>query len=441
MKKLSTYTLILISFISIILIGAIFLAMPFTQNDGISISFFDALFLSTSAVSVTGLVVADVSSVFNIYGKIVILILIQLGGLGILTFSSIVVLLISRKISYYAKKSVKEDLNSDKDIDIYSYIKGVASVVFGIEIIGAIFLYINFSKEFNNKEAIFYSIFHSISAFCNAGFSLFSNNLENYDLNVSINMIIAFLIIFGGLGFAAIIDIFEYVAGKTRRLTINTKFSISISFSLIIIGMIFFFALEYFNLDKLGYNFFEKTLISFFHSVSTRTAGFNTIPLANLEYGTILVMCILMFIGASPGSTGGGIKTNTVGIIFLGVRATINNKENIEFSKRTISHKIYQKAIALLAIALAYLFFSLLLMSIFDSDKGFLEILFEIVSALGTVGLSTGITEKLSIFSKTILIITMFLGRVGPLTVAFALSKERDGKGKYKYPEENILIG
>ncbi|WP_064610093.1 TrkH family potassium uptake protein [Streptobacillus moniliformis] len=440
-KKISPYILILISFIFIIVIGASLLTLSISLKSGVKISFFEALFTATSAVTVTGLTILDVSKTFNRFGNIIILILIQLGGLGILTFSSLIVLIVSKKIGYYTKKIVKEDLNFEDKFDIYLYMKKVAMVVFGIELLGAIFLLSDFLKEYSIGEAIFYSIFHSISAFCNAGFSLFSNNFEGFVDNVYVNIIIAFLIFTGGVGFAAIIDIYEYIQGRGKRLTINTKFSLYITVSLLFIGAILFFTFEYTNSGSIGeMSFLKKILASFFQSVSLRTAGFNTVNLNNLRIPTVLISCILMFIGASSGSTGGGIKTNTVGIIFLGIKASIKNREEIVFSRRRISFKAFNKAVALLFIALSYLFVIFLLMSIFESDKDLVKVLFELISAMGTVGLSMGITSSLTIYSKMLIIITMFLGRVGLLTVVLALSRSGE-KGKYIYPEGNILIG
>ncbi|CAM3203800.1 TrkH family potassium uptake protein [Streptobacillus ratti] len=440
-KKTSPYILILISFISIIVIGASILTLSISLQNGVEISFFEALFTATSAVTVTGLTVLDVSKTFSAFGNVIILILIQLGGLGILTFSSLIVLLVSKKIGYYTKKIVKEDLNFEDKFDIYLYIKKVAMVVFGIELLGAIFLLSDFLKKYSVGKAIFYSIFHSISAFCNAGFSLYSNNLESFVDNVYVNIIIAFLIFTGGVGFAAIIDIYEYIQGRGRRLTINTKFSLYITVSLLFIGMFLFLIFEYTNSSSIGeMSVLKKILASFFQSVSLRTAGFNTVNLSDLRIPTVLISCILMFIGASSGSTGGGIKTNTVGIIFLGIKASLKSREEIVFSRRRISFKAFNKAVALLFIALSYLFVIFLLMSLFESDKDIVKVLFELISAMGTVGLSMGITSSLTVYSKILIIITMFLGRVGLLTAVLALSRSAE-KGKYVYPEGNILIG
>lgn len=415
------------------------LTMPFSYTENNEVSFFEALFTSTSAVTVTGLVVNDVGTVFTFYGQFIIMILIQLGGLGILTISSLFMLLVTKKIGFYTKRIVAEGLNHEAKFDIYSHIKKVVSVVFVFEVVGALFLFMQFITQHDFGTAVFYSFFHSVSAFCNAGFALYSNNLEGYSLNVFVNFVISFLIVFGGLGFAAIIEIYEYVLGKRRRVNVNTRLVSIITIVLLLFGTLLFMALEYNNTlsDK---NFFEKILVSFFQSTTLRTAGFNTIPLAGITGATVLICCVFMFIGASPGSTGSGVKTTTIGVLFLGIKAALLNREYIEFSKRRISWRALNKASALTLIAMLYALTMIVVMTRFDPDKEFLKVIFELFSAFGTVGVSMGITADLSIGSQMILILTMFLGRVGPLTIALALSRS-SRKGNYKYPKENILIG
>ncbi|CEN34774.1 TrkH family potassium uptake protein [Capnocytophaga cynodegmi] len=440
-RKFSPYSLVILSFIVLIFVGTILLTMPFSYTENNEVDFFDALFTATSAVTVTGLVVNDVSSVFTIYGKIILMVLIQMGGLGLLTFSSAIILLISKKIGFHTKKIVAEGLNHVAKFDIYSHIKKVVFVVFVIEAVGALFLFGQFITEYDFFTAGFYAVFHSVSAFCNAGFGLLPNNLENYVFNPFVNFVIAFLIIFGGLGFAAIIEIYEFIRGKRRKISINTKFSSLITIILLILGTLLFFVLEYGNETTLANkNIFEKLLISFFHSTSLRTAGFNTIPLAGIGGATVLFCAIFMFIGASPGSTGSGVKTTTIGILFLGIKAALLNREYIEFSKRRISWRALNKASALTIIAMFYILTMIIIMAELEPDKDILKVAFELMSAFGTVGLSMGVTPHLTIASKVIIIFTMFLGRVGPLTIVLALSRD-SRKGKYKYPKENILIG
>lgn len=440
--KLSPYILILLSFAIMMFLGAFLLCLPLAQISGKSGNFLENLFTATSALCVTGLVVNDISITYTIFGKIVILILIQLGGLGVLTVSSMVILSISRKMGYYTKKIVSEDINYNILTEIPRYLKNVSIVVFGIEFVGAVLLFFEFSKKMPFIQAVGYSIFHSVSAFCNAGFALFSNNMENYTGNILINFVITSLIILGGLGFAAILDVYNVIKKTRRKLSTSTHLAIVMTIFLICFGAVMTFMLEYSNKGTIGnLSLHDKLLSSYFQSVTLRTAGFQTVDLATLTTPTIIIYLFLMFIGASPGSTGGGLKTTTLGILLLGVMNAITGREDIEYRKRRLSWQIFNKACAILMLSLFYLFVMIIIMSIFDSSKGFLPLLFELISAFGTVGLSMGLTAKLSIISKLIIILTMYIGRVGPLTIMYALSKKKYREGKYKYPEETILIG
>ncbi len=440
--KLKPYTLILLSFITIIFLGAILLMLPMSTIDGYSRGFLESLFTATSAACVTGLVVNDINTTYNFFGKAIILILIQLGGLGVLTFSSMLIMLMSKKMGYYTKKIVSEDINYSIVTEIPTYLKRVSLVVFGIEFIGALLLLFQYIRDYPLEKAIYYSVFHSISAFCNAGFSLYPTSLELFVSNIWVNIVISALIILGGIGFAAILDIYNVKKGVRRKISISTKMAIIFSTFLIIIGMILIFFVEYTNKNSIGeLGFFSKILASFFQSVTTRTAGFNTIPLGSLRMPTIVIFLFLMFIGASPGSTGGGVKTTTFGIIVIGVLCSITGRENIEYRRRKISWNTFNKACAIILVSVIYIFIMIFFITIFDSDKEFLPLIFELVSAFGTVGLSMGITADLSVYTKIIIIVTMFIGRIGPLTIMFALSKKKIKTGKYKYPEETILIG
>lgn len=440
--KLSPYILILLSFAIMMFLGALLLCLPLAQISGKSGNFLENLFTATSALCVTGLVVNDISITYTIFGKIVILILIQLGGLGVLTVSSMVILSISRKMGYYTKKIVSEDINYNILTEIPRYLKNVSIVVFGIEFVGAVLLFFEFSKKLPFIQAVGYSIFHSVSAFCNAGFALFSNNMENYTGNILINFVITSLIILGGLGFAAILDVYNVIKKTRRKLSTSTHLAIVMTIFLICFGAIMTFILEYSNKGTIGnLSLHDKLLSSYFQSVTLRTAGFQTVDLATLTTPTIIIYLFLMFIGASPGSTGGGLKTTTLGILLLGVMNAITGREDIEYRRRRLSWQTFNKACAILMLSLFYLFVMIIIMSIFDSSKGFLPLLFELISAFGTVGLSMGLTAKLSIISKLIIILTMYIGRVGPLTIMYALSKKKYREGKYKYPEETILIG
>lgn len=441
-KFFSPYMTILLSFVIVTILGGILLSLPISLNYGESVKLIDGFFIATSAICVTGLSSIDIGSVYNTFGQIVILILIQLGGLGVITFTSVIIILISKKIGYYTKKIVQEDINIDTTFRIEEYVKKVIFSVILIEFVGAFVLFFEFIKRFNFLKAVYYSLFHSISAFCNAGFALFSDNLYGFKNSFLINITIPLLIFLGGIGFSTILNCYNVFRKKEKRLTLTTKLSIKISIFLIIAGTFAMFILEYSNKSTIGnLSFVQKLEASFFQSVSTRTAGFNTISILGLKRSTSLLFIILMFIGASPGSTGGGIKTTTFGLIALGTWATLKNKDGIEYDKRSISWRIYSKAIAILFISLIYTTICIFLLILFERNKNFLDLVFEVYSAFGTVGLSRDLTPSLSDISKFILIVTMFVGRVGPLTIALALSKSNLKKGHYTYPQENILIG
>ena len=441
-KSFSPYMTILLSFMVVTILGGILLSLPISMRYGKSVKLIDGFFIATSAICVTGLSSIDIGSVYNIFGQMVILVLIQLGGLGVITFTSVIIILISKKIGYYTKKIVQEDINIDTTFKIEEYVKKVIFSVILIEIIGAVILFFEFIKKFSFFKAVYYSLFHSVSAFCNAGFSLFSDNLSGFKNSFLINMTISLLIFLGGIGFSTILNCYNVFRKKEERLTSTTKLSIKISIFLIIAGTIAMLILEYSNKSTIGnLSFVQKLEASFFQSVSTRTAGFNTISILGLKRSTSLLFIILMFIGASPGSTGGGIKTTTIGLIILGIFATLKNKDIIEYDKRCLSWRIYRKAIAILFISLIYTAVCVFLLILIEKDKKLLDLAFEVYSAFGTVGLSRDLTPSLMSISKFILIVTMFVGRVGPLTIALALSKSKIKKGHYTYPQENILIG
>lgn len=441
-KSFSPYMTILLSFMVVTILGGILLSLPISMRYGKSVKLIDGFFIATSAICVTGLSSIDIGSVYNIFGQMVILVLIQLGGLGVITFTSVIIIMISKKIGYYTKKIVQEDINIDTTFKIEEYVKKVILSVIVIEFIGTVILFFEFIKKFGFLKAVYYSFFHSVSAFCNAGFSLFSDNLYGFKNSFIINMTIPLLIFLGGIGFSTILNCYNVLRKKEKRLTSTTKLSIKISVFLVILGMVAMFILEYSNKSTIGnLSFGQKLEASFFQSVTTRTAGFNTISILGLKRSTSLLFIILMFIGASPGSTGGGIKTTTIGLIILGTLATLKNKDTIEYDKRSVSWRIYSKAITVLFISLIYTTICVFLLILFERNKNLLDLVFEVFSAFGTVGLSRNLTPSLTDISKFILIVTMFVGRVGPLTIALALSKSNLKKGRYTYPQENILIG
>lgn len=440
LKKLSPSRKLILGFLLAILIGTILLMMPFSLNEGESLSFISSLFTIVSAICVTGLTVVDTATVFSPIGTTIIIFFIQLGGLGVMTFSSILFLATGKKMTFHERELLKEERNADNSGEIADFIKKLLFIVFTIESIGAIILTMEFMDQMSFWKALYFGVFHSISAFCNAGFALFSNNLEGFKSNVTVNLTIGYLITLGGIGFAVITSFVAVIRNGIDRFNLTSKMAILISIMLTFGGMLLFLLLEYSNPDTLGdLNFIQKILASYFQSVTLRTAGFNTIPLGNLRDATIFISCILMFIGASPGSTGGGIKTTTFGIIMFYVIGIVKKKENIEVFNRRIDWEILNRALAILVIGITYVAFIITCILVVESFP-MEQVVFEVISAFGTVGLTLGITPYLSVFSKILIIITMFVGRLGPLTFALAIGESKN-KAISKYPKENILVG
>lgn len=439
----SPYFLILISFLLMILIGGTLLSMPISTSNGEKIKWIDGIFMATSALCVTGLSVKDLATDYNIIGKTILLILIQIGALGVITISSFFILIFSKKIGYKTKKIIQEEGNIESLFNIQVFLKKVIFIVFITELLGAILLFFEFIQKFRFTKALYYSIFHSISAFSNAGFSLFSDNLVSFKGSWIVNITIFMLVILGGLGFAVIMNIYNYyITKKDKRILLTTKISIKYSVVLLIVGTIMTFIFEYTNKDTLlNLNFIEKIGASFFQSMTTRTAGFNTISISGLRESTALLYVFLMFIGASPGSTGGGIKTTTIGVLFLGLKSILGGLEDVEIGAKRISWELFYKAIAIVVMSILYISLILFLLVIIENKQNFFDLLFEVVSAYGTVGLSRDLTPLLHDSSKILLVLTMFIGRVGSLTIALFLSENLIKTKKYKYPEENILIG
>lgn len=440
MKQMSPSRKLILGFLLVIIVGVFLLMLPFSLKEGKSLSPLEALFTVVSAVCVTGLSVVDVAEVFSPVGDAILIAFIQIGGLGVMTFSSIVFLLAGQKMTLYTRILLKEERNANSVGEILNFVRLMLLTVFIIESIGAVILMHEFRKIMPYEQAVYYGIFHSISAFCNAGFSLFSNNLENFRGNPVISLTISYLIILGGMGFAIINSFIMMIRKGVSRFTLTSKLAIQISMILTFGGAILFFLLEFSNSATLfPLPWSEKIIASIFQSVTLRTAGFNTIPLSNLRSATVFMACIWMLIGASPGSTGGGIKTTTLGVILFYVIGIIRGKEHVEIFNRRLDWDVMNKALALLVVSLSYIALVILLLLViepFSMEK----IVFEVVSAFGTVGLTMGITPYLTVTSKLLIIVTMFIGRLGPMTIALALG-EKKKKARVQYPKEDILIG
>ena len=441
--KLEPTQVLVIGFATVILIGAILLNLPIASQNGLSLGFLDSVFTATSAVCVTGLVVVDTGTHFTVFGKTIIAILIQVGGLGFMSMATLLFVLLGKKISLKERLIMQEALNQNSLAGLVRFTLYILLGTIIIESFGALFLSFRFIPEYGFITGVGYSIFHSISAFCNAGFDLIGNgrSLTPYVGDVVINFTIMSLIVLGGLGFSVVVDIVNNKGLK--KLSLHSKMVLLITALLIGIGFILFSLLEWNNPETLGgLSLGGKLLGGLFQSITPRTAGFNTINTGGLTNGSLLLTIVFMFIGGSPASTAGGIKTATFGVIIFLVISVIRGREDTELFGRRISRSIVQRAITIGVVGMLLVIVFTMVLTITEVNFSFVEILFETVSAFGTVGLSMGITSELSGLGRVVIIFLMFAGRVGPLTITFALARQqRQNKGTIKYPEDKVLVG
>lgn len=436
--NLSPNQVLVLGFLSLILLGTYLLHLPFASAREEPIKWIDALFTATSAVCVTGLIVLDTGNDFSLFGQWVILILFQIGGLGIMTFSTMFAFLLGRKISLRQRLIMQESLNQFSIGGLVRLAKYILLFTLFFEGLGTIFLYLNWHQLAGSHDPLFLSFFHAVSAFCNAGFSLFGDSLEQFNLNIGVNLTFLILIVLGGIGFLVLIELYEFP--KRHRVSLHSKLVLVVTIILIVIGTVGIFLLERNNSETLQPLLLKGRILgSLFQSTTARTAGFNTIPIGYLGNATLFLIIILMFIGASPTSTGGGIKTTTFSIAFLWMYYTLKGRRHLYLFCRQISNKILNNAWAILMLSMGWIFITTLLISYFE-EFDFIELLFEIVSAFGTVGLSTGITSLLSPAGKIIIILTMFLGRLGPLSLALSLIIDRHPES-IQYPTEHVMVG
>ena len=436
------------SFSAIIGLGTILLMLPAASVMN-SLNFVDALFTAVSATCVTGLTVVDTGSTFSVFGQLVILLLIQIGGLGIMTLSTVFVLLAGKRPTLAGRLFIQDTFTHSGERGISALLRDVVLFTAAFEIFGALMLFFRFLPGKTVYEAIYQSIFHSISAFCNAGFSLFSDSFVPFKQDWILNVTISFLIISGGIGFLVLSELkrqFPYNRRRWSRLSLHSKMVLSTTFFLIVAGTLSILLMEWQNtLAPLSVP--GRFIASFFQAVSARTAGFNTLAIGNLANETLFMMILLMFIGASPGSCGGGIKTTTFSsLVILGI-SRLRGKRSPQIFHRTISQASIGKAISVVLISAFIIILGtfLILMteigevSHLQSRGKFLELFFEVISAFGTVGLSTGLTPGISASGKIILSLVMFTGRLGPLMIAIAVSRRETSR--YYYAEEAIMAG
>ena len=446
--KLSTTHIILLSFIVAIIIGSLLLSLPISVANGKSVSYIDALFTATTSVCVTGLVTVPTFSTWSGFGQLIILILIQIGGLGIITIMSIIMISLHKKFGIKDRFLLQDAFNLNSLSGITDFVKKVIIGTFVIELVGALLYMIVFIPEFGIK-GIWISIFNSISAFCNAGIDVISDSsLSTYVLNPIVNFTTCFLIIIGGLGFVVwwdlirVIKEFKNTKMKCfRKLTLHSKIVLSATCVFIVFGALLFFVFEYGNdLTINGFSLFGKIGASLFQSITTRTAGFATISQKHLTNSSAILSLGLMFIGGSPVGTAGGVKTVTIVILIAAGLSTIRNKDNVELFNRKVLKGDINKAIAVVGMSFIILFLSTLMLSaVMNAD--ILDILYETTSATATVGLTRDLTPSLNLIGKIIIICTMYLGRVGPISLAIAFSRRKKYGNDIKNPVEAVSIG
>lgn len=426
-------------FAVLIFVGALLLMLPVSSAGGKPTDFLTALFTSTSAVCVTGLVVVDTGTYWSTFGQIVIISLIQIGGLGFMTMAVLFWLILGRRVTFSERLLIQESLNVIELQGLIRLAKQVILVTLTVQLAVALLLALRFIPQLGVAKGIGFSLFHAISGFNNAGFDLFGEfrSLTQYVGDPIINFAIGTNIILGGIGFTVMADMLRYK--KKKRLSVHTRLTLLVTAILLLFGMVVIFLLEYNNtLAALSWS--DKLWASWFQSVVPRTAGFNTLDITALHPSTLFFIIILMFIGASPGSTGGGVKTTTFGMVVLAVISLAKGKEDAELFGRRIPKEQIYKGLGIILLAISWIVLATLVLDVLE-EADFIKILFEVVSALATVGLSAGLTPTLSDGGKVLIMITMFLGRLGPLTVAYALTAREKRKQQYRYPEERIIIG
>jgi trk system potassium uptake protein len=445
-RRLDPPVLLVLSFAVLILVGTGLLSLPVAWGTGRRIGVLDALFTATSAVCVTGLITVDTARAWSPFGQGVILGLIQLGGLGILTFSTFFLLLLGRSVTLTQHSVLARSHGHLGHLHMRSLVVRIVTYAFAIEAVGAVLLSFAFARDGELASGVWRGVFHAVSAFCNAGFSLFSTSLEGYAGSWIVNLTVVSLILLGGIGFVVISDIESWVRHRGQRLSLHSKVILTTTAVLIAGAAVCFFFFEYQNVLR-GRPWDEVILVSLFQAVTPRTAGFNTVSYDRLTNSALMMTIILMFVGGSPGSTAGGIKTSTAAILFGILISRARGMRHATLFRRTVPERVVGEAIAIVLLSMAVVMgmtFVLQWTELHDlahpGVRGdFLSLNFEAVSAFGTVGLSMGETPGLGATSKLVIIALMFIGRLGPLTLAIALGRRR--RVEYQYAEEEVLVG
>ncbi|MCL1694861.1 MULTISPECIES: TrkH family potassium uptake protein [unclassified Lysinibacillus] len=440
-NKLNPPKILVLGFAVIILIGTFFLTLPVATVDGKGLSFLNALFTATSATCVTGLVVVDTGDTFSIFGELVILFLIQIGGLGFMTFATFLFLLLGKKISLKERLLLKEAFNNVTIAGLIKLVKRILLFTVLIECIGGIILSIRFSFDMPVGKAFYFGFFHAISNFNNAGFDVMGGfkSLTEYVDDPFVVLTICALITIGGLGFIVINELFEY--RRTKRLSVHSKIVITTTLILTVGSTLLIFLFEYGNSKTLGpLSEWGKILGSLYQAVTPRTAGSNTLPISDLTHSTLFLIIWLMFIGGGSGSTAGGIKITTFAVLVATMWSQLKGKEDVVLFRRRIVHETILKALTVTMCGMIIVVVVTIVLSFIEQRHSFMMYLFEATSAFGTAGLSMGLTPELSTGGRILIILTMFVGRLGPLTIAFAITNRRK-TGAYRHPKGKIMIG
>lgn len=444
MKKRATpVQLLLAGYVVIAFIGAVILTLPVSSAQNLNTPFIDALFTSASALSTTGLIVVDTGTYYSAFGQTIILTLIQIGGLGYMIFIALIVIAAGYRFSLNGRQLFNESIAKPSRIEIKKFVKAVVLFTFTFELFGAVVLTLVFLNKLNFIDAVYSGIFHSISAFCTAGFSLYADSFTAYYNNFTANVIIAIITVAGGIGFFVLYDLYKYIinyfSGKRPiKLSDHSKLVLAVTCILFIAGTIILFFSEAGNGQ--ARSFIDRFWTASFQAVSaSSTTGFNSVDIGSMRVISLFIIIILMFIGASPGGTGGGIKTSTFGIVISFLKKVFTNNDEVNILKHTVSQTTVNKALAISIVSFFYLIFITALLLAIERFS-ILQIIFETASALGTVGLSAGITSSLSVPGKLLIIITMIVGRVGPLAIGYSLVG-KIGTIKYSYPQGTVMAG
>ncbi|MDN4524308.1 TrkH family potassium uptake protein [Fictibacillus fluitans] len=433
--RLNPPQILALLFLVLVVAGALLLKLPIASEKGVS--WIDAFFTAVSAATVTGLVTVDPGSTFTLFGEIVILFLIQVGGLGIMSFALLVVIMLGKRIGIKQRLIMQEALNQPSIGGVIRLVRNLLIFSLSIEAIAVVLLSFRWVPDLGWGKGIYYSIFHTIAAYNNAGFGLWPDNLVRYVGDPTVNLVITLLIITGGIGFTVLVDL--WYSKKWKELSLHSRIMIASTLIVNIVSILVFYTFEYNNPLTLGpLSWGEKMWAAYFQGISPRTAGFNTIDIGGMRQDSLLFMIMLMFIGAGSASTGGGIKLTTFIVIIFAVITFLRGKNEVTVLKRTIRSGIILRALAIATISMLLVFTGVMFLAMTEKAP-FLTILFEVVSAFGTVGLTMGLTFKLTLFGKIIIICVMFLGKIGPLTLAFSIA--RPDKSNIRYPDGELFTG